>query len=93
MKMGRGMRFLESSSTPQEDSYRYRVEWDDQTTSVKEMIKNGGEIEHYGSGSRDVSGLDNARDVFNDYRDNPDFIGVRLIRIDSNGNESIYASK
>jgi len=91
--MGRGMRFLESSATPEEDSYGYRVEWDDQTTSVREMIRNGGEIEHYGSGSRVVSGFDNAWDVFNDYRDNPDFIGVRLIRIDSNGNESIYASK
>ena len=57
------------------------------------MIYNGGKIEHYGSGSRNVSGFDNAWDVFNYYRDNPDFIGVRLIRIDSNGNESIYASK
>jgi hypothetical protein len=66
---------------------------DDQTTSVKEMIKNGGKFENYGSCSRDVSSFDNAWDVFNDYRDNPDFIGVRLIRIDSNGNESIYASK
>jgi hypothetical protein len=93
MQMGRGMRFLESSATPEEDSYGYRVEWDDQTTSVREIIRNGGKIEHYGSGSRDISGFDNAWDVFNYYRDNPDFIGVRLIRIDSNGNESIYASK
>jgi hypothetical protein len=91
--MARGMRYLESSATPEEDSYRYRVKWDDQTTSVKEMIKNGGKIEHYGPGSRDVSGFDNAWDVFNDFRDNPDFIGVRLIRIDSDGNESIFASK
>ena len=47
----------------------------------------------HGSGSRNVSGFDNAWDVFNDYRDNPDYIGVRLIRIDSDGSESIYASK
>jgi len=91
--MGRGMRFLESSVTPEEDSYGYRIEWDDQTTSVREMFRNGGKIEHYGSGSRDVSGFDNAWDMFNDYRENPEFIGVRLIRIDSDGNESVYASK
>jgi len=91
--MGKGMRFLESAATPEEESYRYRVEWDDQTTSVREMIINEKELEHYGPGSRDVSGYDNAWDVFNDYRDNPDFIGVRLIKIDSSGNESINASK
>ena len=27
--MGRGSRFLESSATEEEDSYEYRVEWDD----------------------------------------------------------------
>jgi len=91
--MGKGMRFLESSATSVEDSYGYRVEWDDQTASVKEMIKNGGKIKHYGSGSRNVSGFDNAWEMFNDYRDNPDFIGVRLMRIDSDGNVEIYASK
>lgn len=91
--MGRGKRFLEASATPEEDSYRYRVEWDDQTTSVRDMVRNGVKIEHYGPGARDVSGFDNAWDVFNDYRDSPDFIGVRLIRIDLDGSESIYASK
>ena len=91
--MGRGMRFLESSGTPEDDSYGYRVEWDDRTTSIKEMVNNGGKIEHYGPGSRYVSGFDNAWDVFNDCRDNLDLIGVRLIRIDSDGNERIYASK
>jgi hypothetical protein len=91
--MGKGMRFLESSATPEEDSYGYRVEWDDRTTSIREMSRNGGKIENYGPGSRDVSGFDNAWDMFNDYRDNPYLIGVRLIRIDSDGNESVYASK
>ena len=91
--MGRKMRFLESSATPEEDSYGYRVEWDDRVSSVKETFNNGGKIEHYGPGSRDVSGFDNAWDMFNDYRDSPYFIGVRLIRIDLDGNESIYASK
>ena len=91
--MGRGMRFLESSATPEQDSYGYRVEWDDQTTSVKKMIWNGGNCEHYGSGSEDVSGFDNAWDLFHSYKDSPDFRGVRLIKIDSDGNESIYASQ
>jgi hypothetical protein len=57
------------------------------------MIRNGGIIGHYGPGSRDVSGFDNAWDVNIDYGDSPDFIGVRLIRIDTDRNESIYASK
>ena len=87
------MRFLESSATPEEDSYGYRIEWDDRITSVKEMCRNGGNVEHFGYGSRDVSGFDNAWDIFNDYRDDPIFRGVRLIRIDSNGAESVYASK
>lgn len=58
--MGRGTRFLESSATLEQDSYDYRVEWDDQTTSVKDMVRNGGSVEHYGPGSRTVSGFDNA---------------------------------
>jgi len=29
--MARRMGFRESSATPEEDSYGYRVEWDDQT--------------------------------------------------------------
>lgn len=91
--MGRGTIFLESSETLDEDSYGYRVEWDDQTTSVKEIFNNGGRVEHYGFGSRDVTGFDNAWDLFNNYRNSPDYIGVRLIRIDSDGNESIYATK
>ena len=48
--MGRGTRYLESFATEKEDSYRYRVEWDD-------------------------------------------YKGVRLIQIDSDGSESVYARK
>ncbi len=91
--MGRGTRFLESSATPEEDSYDYRVEWNDKIEYVYATAGNGGKVEHYGFGQRDVSGFDNAWDLFNDYRDNPDFKGVRLIRIESDGNESIYAFK
>ena len=84
--MGRGSRFLESSATEEEDSYEYRVEWDDCITVDYAYGERKAKTEHHGSGSRD------AWDVFNDYRDNPDFVGVRLIKIDSNGSESIYAS-
>ena len=91
--MGRGVRFRESSATEEEDSYDYRVEWDDYITTYYDSLKQSIELEHHGSGTRDVSGFDNAWDVYNDYRDNPDYIGVRLIRIDSNGNEIVYASK
>lgn len=91
--MGRGTRFLESSATEQEDSYEYRVEWDDYITVDYDRSEQCMKTEHHGSDSRYVSGFDNAWDVFNDYRDNPDYIGVRLIQIDSNGIESVYASK
>ena len=91
--MGKSTRYLESSATIGEDSYSYRIEWDDSTTSVKDMFRNGFQIEHYGPGSKTVSGFDNAWDVFNDYCGNPDLIGVRLIKIDSLGNEEIYATK
>ncbi|MBQ4559630.1 MAG: hypothetical protein IJA54_04810 [Tyzzerella sp.] len=91
--MGRGTRFLESSATEQEDSYGYRVEWDDYITVDYDWNEKCLKTEHHGSNSRYVSGFDNAWDVFNDYRDNPDYVGVRLIQIDSSGSESIYASK
>jgi len=49
--------------------------------------------EHYGSGSRNVTDFDNAWEVFNDYCSDPDYKRVRLIQIDSNGVESVYARK
>ena len=91
--MGSGTRYLESSATEKEDSYRYRVEWDDYITADYDRKEGRIKIEHHGCGYRDVSGFDNARDVFNDYRDHPDYKGVRLIRIDSDGSESVYARK
>jgi hypothetical protein len=91
--MGKSTRHLESSATPEEDSYNYRVEWDDRTTSVEDMILNGKSIEHYGYGSRDISGFDNAWDKFDEFRKDADFQGVRLIQIDSEGKEIVYASK
>lgn len=91
--MGRGTRFLESSATTEEDSYEYRVEWDDYITVDYDWNESVMKAEHHGAGSVNVSGFDNAWDVFNDYRDNPNYKGVRLIRIDSSGVESLYASK
>lgn len=91
--MGRGTRYLESSATEKEDSYRYRVEWDDYITADYDRSEGRIKVEHHGGGSRDVSGFDNAWDVFNDYRDHPDYKGVRLIQIDSDGSESVYARK
>jgi len=89
--MSRGSSFLESSSTPEEDSYRYRIEWDDRVSSAREMLLNGMKIKHYGPGFKNVSGFDNAWDVYNDYKEHPDYRGVRLIQIDSNDNETQYA--
>lgn len=90
--MGRASRFQESSATPEEDSYGYRVEWDDVITDNGEYgIKL--EIIHMGPGSRTVSGFDNAWDVYNDLKEDPNVIRPRLIRICEDGTESIYASK
>ena len=91
--MGRGTRFLESSATEEEDSYEYRVEWDDHIVVDYDRKEGCMKTTHHGAGTRNVSDFDNAWDVFNDYRDDPDYKSVRLIRIDSSGIESIYASK
>ena len=91
--MGKGIRYLESSATPEEDSYGYRVEWDDYLISNYDRTESCVKIQHRGPGSRSVSGFDNAWDMFNDYCNNPDYRGVRLIQIDANGCEEIYARK
>lgn len=86
--MSRDMRFRESPATPEEDSYKYRIEWDDSISSVDEIVTTG-EIKHFGSGSQDVSGYDNAWDVYNRCKKNTSLIGVRLVRIDADGNRTI----
>lgn len=91
--MGRGTRYLETSATAEEDSYGYRVEWDDCITVDFDWSEHRMKAKHAGPGSREVSGFDNAWDMFNDYRDNPDYVGVRLIQIYSSGSERVYASK
>ena len=89
--MGKGTRFLESSATEEEDSYDYRVEWDDKVGNYDFQTR---EFEHYGSGSFYFSkDFDNAWDCFCDIRDNPDYKGVRLIQIDDNGNEWVRNEK
>ena len=92
--MSRGMRFRETPATPEEDSYDYRVEWDGRLSSAEESFasyKTTGklEVKNYGPGLRTFSGLDNAWDLFCDLRDNPDYIRVRLIQIDKDGNERV----
>ena len=56
------------SSTTEEDYYEYRVEWDNIITVDYDYTKQNVKVEHHGPGSRD----------------NPDFIGVKLIKIESN---------
>lgn len=80
--MGRGMRFRETPATPDEDSYTYRVEWDARIHIV------GGKVKNDGPGSRSFNGFDNAWDVYCDRLDDPDYIRVRLIQIDKDGNET-----
>ena len=79
--------FLERPGTPEDDAYNYSIVWDDSISSVEENIKTG-TIKHYGPGSREVSGFDNAWDVYCDRLDDPDYIRVRLIQIDKDGNET-----
>lgn len=81
--MSKGMRFMESPATSEEDSYDYRVEWDDHVL----YFKNG---EHLGAGSEYFTGLDNAWDRFCDYKETMSYKGLRLIQIDSNGFERLY---
>lgn len=85
--------YLESSSTEEEDSYSYRVEWDDHVSPIEESVSPSADLEHDGPGSEEITGLDNAWDAFNSYRKNMDYRGVRLIRIDDSGNEEVYARK
>lgn len=91
--MGRGTRYLESSATEEEDSYGYRVEWDDCIVTDFDRVERKFRTIHKGSGKREVSGFDNAWDVFNDYSDSLDYIGVRLIQVFHDGSERVYASK
>ncbi len=85
----KNMSFLESPATLEEDSYSYRIEWDNLLSSVEELLNNGFKNVNHGPGSRNIGGFDQAWELFNDLRRNPDFIGVRLIQIDKNGNEEI----
>ena len=84
------MRHCPSPATQEEDSYGYRIEWDDRTSDILEMMRIN-RVEHYGPGSREIGGFDNAWDLYEKYRDDADYRNVRLIRIDSDGNEEIYA--
>ena len=47
--MGRNTRYLESPATSEENSYDYRVEWDDKFGNYNFNTR---ELIHYGPGSR-----------------------------------------
>lgn len=86
--MGRGLSFLESPATEEEDSYDYRVEWDDHF----EVIHNtpfDSELVKYGSGSNSYSkNYDAAWDRYSDLINDPTYKNVRLIKIYPDGSES-----
>lgn len=77
------MRFEESPATEEEDSYSYRLEWDDYQPSLMS--------EGQGPGSEMCGGFDNAWDLYKHCSEGIKYIGVRLIRIDADGNETVYA--
>ena len=89
--MSRSTRYLESSATEEENSYDYRVEWDDKLGNYNFQTR---ELEHSGPGAEwFFKDFDNAWDCFCYKRNNPNYIGLRLIQIDANGNESVRDRK
>jgi len=87
--VGKSTRYLESPATPEEDSYRYRVEWDDIIESHFEDYQHPENwySDHLGPGREEIVGFDNAWDRYNDLDENIDYCNVRLIRMDADGNE------
>ena len=89
--MGKNTRYLESDATVEENSYNYRVEWDD---VLGDFDYNTRILEHLGPGSSDFPhDFDNAWDCFCRLRDNPNYRGVRLIQIRPDGSEFVRDSK
>ncbi|SFP74632.1 hypothetical protein SAMN04487928_10779 [Butyrivibrio proteoclasticus] len=78
------MRFEESPATEEEDSYGYRIEWNNY---YPKMDGNG-----LGPGSMPGGGFDNAWEQFTKMREGIKYSGVKLIKIDKDGNETVYAS-
>lgn len=90
------MRDKPSPATDEENSYDYRLEWDDKI--VYENLPEPPYIEstHEGPGSRFI-GRDYvyAFELYEQFRDATDsamFTSVRLIRIDDEGNETVCQS-
>ncbi len=85
--MGRGLGYLESPATEEENSCDYRVEWDDHIEVVYTSMFDS-EIVHHGSGSDSYSkDYDNAWDRYSDLIDDPTYRNVRIIRIYPDGSE------
>lgn len=88
--MSRNTRSLESPATTEENNYDYRVEWNDHLFYNYKTET----LEHNGSGARYYyNDFDGAWDCFCDLRRNPDYIGLRLIQIRSDGSEFVRDSK
>ena len=77
---------MESPATPEEDSYNYRVEWEDRTC-MREWFSKGGPIEHFGPGSEEFSSYDNAWDRYCDLKESVDYKGVNIVRLGRNDSE------
>lgn len=82
----RNTRYLESPATTYENSFNYRVEWDDRF--------NADTMQHEGPGSIYYQNdYDNAWECFCAFRDSFGFKGLRLIKIDKDNTESVIFQK
>ena len=83
--MSRYADFRESSATETENSYDYRVEWDD---CIRDYDYDKKEVIHQGYDSIDYPhDYDGAYEAYCKLKHDPYHIHVRLIRIDNYGNE------
>ena len=84
--MKKGMNFLESPATDYENSFTYRVEWD-KKLNYETLKYEGPDSISYGNN------YDEAWDCYCCFRKSPDFIGLRLIKINKDGLETTINSK
>jgi len=90
--VGKGIRYLESPATDEENSYNYRVEWEDHYEMIYDSSNPAGSVVHNGPGSyMYYNDYDNAWDKYCELSDNPHFRRVHLIRISPDGSEKEWA--
>ena len=85
--MGKDMRFLESDSTPEEDSFTYSLEWD----KVIDMATDATS----GKGNKICNNYQSAWDAFYDLKKDKKFIylGLKLFRIAKDGSKILWKDK